>query len=104
MTTSDLDIDAIVREVLRRLEQHAAAARNGSDAQARFNEPLTKPATAPAKELIITDRVVTLATLHKRLAGVQQVVVGQRAVVTPAVRDELRQRGIALHRAELSDS
>lgn len=45
----------------------------------------------------MTSRVVTLAELDGRLAnGVRRVVVSQRAVVTPSVRDELRRRNVEL--------
>mgnify|MGYP003332281937 CR=1 FL=1 len=46
--------------------------------------------------LELQDRVVTMASLSGRLSGIQRVVVATRAVVTPAVRDRLRELRIAL--------
>jgi hypothetical protein len=57
-----------------------------------------KPQTAAAQpgQLTISGRVVTLSALDGRLAGVHQVIVSPQAIVTPAVRDELRRRNVAL--------
>ncbi|MAV37521.1 MAG: hypothetical protein CMJ59_18935 [Planctomycetaceae bacterium] len=49
-------------------------------------------------DLQLDDSVVALATLSGRLDGVSRLVVKTDAVVTPSVRDELRQRNIALVR------
>lgn len=67
--------ERIVREVLRRLAEMGIG---------------VTAAPSEAAELVLADRVVALATLAGRLTGVQRVVVGMRAVVTPAARDELR--------------
>ena len=53
---------------------------------------------AESRELSVPERLVTLATLRGRLDGVARVVVPRRAVVTPAARDELKQRRIELQR------
>jgi ribose 5-phosphate isomerase RpiB len=50
--------------------------------------------------LRIGDRVVTLAVLQGRLEGIRRVHVPSHALVTPAVGDDLRKRGIALVRGE----
>jgi hypothetical protein len=47
-------------------------------------------------QLIVTQRVVSLASLNGRLGGIRQLVVPSRAIVTPSVRDELRRRQITL--------
>lgn len=75
--------ERIVREVLRRLAEMGIG---------------VTPAPSEAAELVLADRVVALATLAGRLTGVQRVVVGTRAVVTPAARDELRDCQIELLR------
>src|SRR6476646_2755582 len=49
-----------------------------------------------AGELAVSDKVVALAHLDGRLDGVTRLVVPRGAVLTPAARDELRKRGIAL--------
>jgi len=79
--------DQIVDEVLRRLR---------ADTQPVETAPVE---TAPAGRLVIDDRVVSLAVLEGRLEGIREVHVAKRSVVTPAVKDELRQRGITLRRS-----
>lgn len=76
------EIEQIVREVVRRLRENNGSPEKGSQA------------------LAINDRVVAMATIEGRLAGVRQLVVPQRSVVTPAVRDELRQRNITIVRSD----
>ena len=82
MTYSQEQVEWIVVEVLRRLgvarpEQHATPGGN---------------------DLHVADRVVTMRLIDGRLAGVSRLVVASRAVVTPAVKDELKQRKIELVR------
>lgn len=75
-------VEFIVREVIRRLTGGTGAAS----------------VATPARELAVQERLVTLATLHGKLDGVRRVSVGRRAIVTPAVRDELSRRQIELQR------
>jgi hypothetical protein len=82
MTVTPEQLEWIVQEVIRRL-------RAADDEQ---------PPPAAASELRLSDRVVTLAALKDRLNNVSRVSVPSKAVVTPAVRDELRQRGVELVR------
>ena len=79
MTFTEEQIEWIVAEVLRRLT------RGDSNSQLK-------------SDLIIVERVVTMRSIENRLPGVTRVVVEPRAVVTPAVRDELKQRQIELVR------
>jgi hypothetical protein len=79
MTVTPEQLEWIVQEVIRRLR-------------------LLESNPPPTGELRLTECVVTLATLKDRMANVQRIVVTPRAVVTPAVRDELRQRTIELVR------
>lgn len=80
-------IEYIVREVIRRLTADGRLAAS-SDAAV----------TVPPRELVIRERLVTLATLNGKLDGLARITVARRAVVTPAVRDELKQRKIELQR------
>lgn len=84
------DMDAIVREVLRRL--------------GALPDPAAPAPPAAPGDLVLAEPVVTLATLRDRLAGIQRVVVSPRAVVTPAVRDELRKLGIRWERGLASSA
>ncbi len=81
MAPNSEQIDQIVSLVLARLEPKLAA--------------LEKPAGA-AGALALNDRVVSLAQLEKRLHGIGQVTVRPGAIVTPAVRDLLKERQIEL--------
>jgi hypothetical protein len=82
MTFTEQQVERIVVEVIRRLEliRVEGDERNSS----------------PVGELRITDRVVTMRSIEGRLNGVTRIVVQRRAVVTPAVKDELKQRKIEL--------
>ena len=82
------EIDQIVREVFMQLNEQP----KGS-ATAAKTEP--KPAAATA-ELALAGRLVTLADLDGRLQGIKQLVVPRGAVLTPAVRDRLRDARIAI--------
>jgi hypothetical protein len=87
MTFTPEQVETIVLEVLRRLgllEGNAGVAvgERGST----------------TAELSLSEKVVTLRSIEGRLAGVQRLVVARRAVVTPAVKDELKQRKIELVR------
>jgi hypothetical protein len=95
-------VDRAVRDVLAEMNgRHAGG--NGAAASPGQTSPATallgKSAVAPGT-LVIDDAVVTLASLDGRLDGVNRVVASSTAVVTPAVRDELRERGITLERGE----
>ena len=83
MTYSDQDVERIVLEVSRRLGLLASPQPSAS---------------VKGVELVLTDRVVTLRSIEGKLAGVARLVVAARAVVTPAVRDALNDRGIELVR------
>lgn len=77
-------IDRIVQEVIRRLAERGV----GVGETTGQNE----------SELVLDSKLVTLATLDGRLTGLNRLVVNGRAVVTPAVQDELREKSIELIR------
>ena len=80
-------VEYIVREVIRRLK-----------ADGQFTATGTSQPSAAARELHLTDRVITLASLQGRLDGVTEVTTVRNAVITPAVRDELAGRRIRVVR------
>ncbi|MAT71378.1 MAG: hypothetical protein CMJ58_17865 [Planctomycetaceae bacterium] len=84
MTLPPEQIDWIVREVIRRLQQQGVS--------------LGEQPTAAGNELALSERVVTTATLERSLGGVALVRVAKGAVVTPAARDLLRENNIDLVR------
>ena len=87
MTGHSLDpelVEWVVCEVIRRLTDRGFLVQtDGANA---------------TDELVLTERVVTRASLEHRLDGIRQVVVGGNAIVTPAVRDDLSERRIELVR------
>ena len=83
MTYTEQDVERIVLEVIRRLGLVGSP-------------PPT--ATNGLNELVVTERVVTMRSIEGRLAGVSRLVISNRAVVTPAVKDDLKQRHIELVR------
>jgi hypothetical protein len=82
MTFTEEQFERIVTEVIRRLGL-AGAEHNRS-------------APAAGTDLRLAERVVTMRTIETRLSRVKRVVVEPRAVVTPAVKDELKARKIEL--------
>jgi microcompartment protein CcmK/EutM len=80
MTYSEQDVERIVLEVIRRLGL------------------VGSPSATATNELAVSERVVTMRSIEGKLAGINRLIVSGRAVVTPAVKDELRQRNIELVR------
>ena len=105
MVQKAADIERIVRDVLADLglaaASHAPSVIDSASA-AGLVEPAPKPAKQPLPpprpvgDVVVVDRVVTLAGIGERLASARRLVVPPRAVVTPAVRDELRRRNVTL--------
>lgn len=77
------EIERIIREVLSRL---AAASTGSASADA--------PAAAPSSELVLSEKLVTVRDIERRLQGITKLSVGPRTIVTPAVRDLLRDKKI----------
>lgn len=80
MTRATPDIDEIVREVLRRLDAMSAPGQ-----ESERNSVLE-----------VSQNVVAVADVEGRLDGMSAVAVRPRAVVTPAARDYLNDRNVAL--------
>jgi hypothetical protein len=91
MTFTEEQVEWIVMEVVRRLRAMGGGVSVG--------ERSSTTADA-AQELRITERVITLRSVEGRLGNALRVVVQPRAVVTPAVKDELKQRKIELIRRD----
>jgi hypothetical protein len=82
MNLTTEQFEQIVAEVVRRL-----GAGSGAPVE-----------SARGRELVLSDRVVTLRSIEGKLEGVARIAVSPKAVVTPAVKDELKQRQIELVR------
>ncbi len=60
-------------------------------------------ALEPSRGVLKFDQpVIAMELLPKDLAGIHELRIGERAVVTPAVRDRLRQAKISVVRVSLS--
>lgn len=122
-----IDIEAVVMEVVRRLLPTSApietAEKSATDKVISRTEVITPvPAAPKATEkfaestpvslspvsasvastlsvLSVPGKVITLQSLEGRLAGITEIKVEPRAIVTPAVNDELRKRSIRLIRS-----
>jgi hypothetical protein len=92
------ELEAIVRVVIERLQAIDAARLLPTTATVA----VPHPQAAAVNVLVLDRKLVTLADLKGRLDSVQCIQVAARAVVTPAVVDELRKRGIRLERIALS--
>lgn len=84
---TDLEVERIVQEVIRRLLSLGAEVH--SSRQASVQPPLK-----------LEEKVISMETIHGRLKGINQLIVKKKAVVTPSVRDELRQKKIELVREQ----
>jgi len=98
MSHAAIDIDRLVREVLTDL---GTAPRQPPPAK---QEQGTSAPGISSDTLALTARVVTVELLKNRLDGVRRLSVPRGAVLTPAVRDELRRRNIALEYADRNNS
>ncbi|MDZ7620552.1 MAG: hypothetical protein U1E05_26410 [Patescibacteria group bacterium] len=113
MSQTAMDIERVVREVLAEMAAAPTGLAQTGAAQAPAPVATPAPVAAPtvspkaqssavatakpsADTLVLTDRLVTLAQLVGRTPATRRVLVPEGAVVTPAVRDELRRRGMTL--------
>ncbi|MCE9606733.1 MAG: hypothetical protein K8U03_17725 [Planctomycetia bacterium] len=84
------EIERIVRDVMSRLASERSVGPKTVETE-------TKQAVV-ANELVVEGRVVALEDLRGRLPGIARLSIAERAIVTPAVRDLLREKKIALVR------
>ncbi len=102
----NVDIEAIVREVIDRLGRGSAS--NGSSPSQRDpsrhdptrNDPSAVPGavtpSVPAGGVTVDARVVTAQLLGRQFAGQAVLRLRHDAIVTPAARDWLRERSVAV--------
>lgn len=95
MSQTAVDIERMVREVLAEMAAAPTAAARTDAAEAPA-PAVTESFTAPVDAFVLTARVVTMEQLGRRPPAMRRLVVPEGAVVTPAVRDELRRRGMTL--------
>ena len=95
MNLTATQIEDIVRVVVQRLRAGVAAPPVPATP---IVHPLANIIQPAAGEIRVSDRVVTLESVKDILVDTQAIVVHPKAVVTPAVVDELRKRNIRLVR------
>jgi hypothetical protein len=104
MNDTSIDIELVVREVLAQLaalpEKGRGANSEGLGTSVPSHPPKESTNNDPPFTLTVTSRVVTMNDVAGRLDSIRRVVVSRQSVVTPAVRDELLRRGIALEQAD----
>ena len=94
MNASTEQIERIVREVLQRLNGQAGTTATVKD---EASQSATEGSEAKQDGLLQIDkRVICLADVDGHVGGAKQLIVSQGAVITPAVRDLLRQSGVQL--------
>ncbi len=96
MNPDSINLESLVAEVVRRLQRLADAPQPTGAAAAEEQGAGVPGREAAEGDLLIDTRLVTLATIQHRLAGVRRLLVRAGAVVTPSVKDELRKRRIRL--------
>lgn len=117
-------IERVVREVLAALSV-AATASQGAVGQSAAQSPaetekerarqetgantgesprrLARLYSTRDGELTLVNKVVTVASLENRLTGIRQVVLPVGAIITPAARDMLAEKGIKVFFGSRSD-
>jgi hypothetical protein len=96
MNLTATQIEDIVRVVVERLRAGVAAP------QVQITQAIVAEATVG--EVHLSDRVITLESLQDQLSGTKSIVVHPKAVLTPAVKDFLRQQSIRVIRLSVATS
>jgi pyruvate/2-oxoglutarate dehydrogenase complex dihydrolipoamide acyltransferase (E2) component len=96
------EIEQIVRLVLARLNGAAASAEGGAhDLSGGARAAENRQAAGDAQSVVrLSQPVIARETIARRAAAARAIVVPARAVITPAARDLLRERGVEIRRAE----
>ena len=87
-------LEFIVQEVIRRLT-NAGTPITKTATMSKSPPPSTNDS---GRELVLSERLITLSTLQGRLDGIAKLVVMRKSLITPAVRDELKRRNISLRK------
>ncbi len=91
------EIERIVRSVLAQLASGSAVTTRGNVPSAAAKAPSEpQAATVATRELVLTNKVISVAELAGRLTGIARVTVPRGAVFTPAARDELKKYKVAI--------
>ena len=97
MSEPQIDIERLVREVLAELTRRSDDGACPTVREKKKETPASASARAKTEgELVVTSRVVTMADVDNRLDKARWLVVPPQAIVTPAVRDALRESNVTL--------
>ena len=113
-----IDLEQIVAEVVRRLTAVVGNASSSTQAEGPKQPTISLAALGRTSGMPVAlakskraessnevfnseERLLTLATLDGKLEGLRRLVVHRKAIVTPALREELSRRGIELDRGGL---
>ncbi len=89
-----IDIERLVRRVLTDLQPAALVVPKITES--KLVQPATEKPAGTSGEMRLSNRVITLTELKERLETIKRLIVPEKAIITPAVRDELRKRNIEL--------
>lgn len=100
MNVESLDIDRLVREVVRRLAEAHNAGSGGAAVTPRSSPAPVPTPSPPADRWRVSERLLTLSSLASMPPATRVLEVPRGTVVTPAVRDRLRQLRVVLEFGE----
>ena len=107
MSISVAEIERVVREVIAGLDAAQSKEEKKKPEVGREQPPASAPRPSTVNNqqstLLLSSRAVTMNDIAGRLDGVRRVVISRKAIVTPAVCDELIRRGIALERTDAQE-
>jgi len=93
------DIEQIVRLVVQRLRADTLVVPSSQERTTNDGMALGVGQTKTCDGVLhLTSGVISLSEVQDRLSGIHTVQIGKKALVTPAVSDELRRRNVRLAR------
>jgi pyruvate/2-oxoglutarate dehydrogenase complex dihydrolipoamide acyltransferase (E2) component len=98
MASSDLEIEQVVRRIVAQLAGQPSAA---TDAGPRGPDKTARKPAQPQRNTIdriavCNEHVVTIERINQCLAGARRIALRPDAIVTPAARDYLKEKGIGV--------
>jgi hypothetical protein len=87
-------LEWIVQEVVRRLRDNSIRSSLPAGEGLGVGDEAPKDA-----HIVLSQALITAATLERKLAGVTQLTIPAKAVITPSARDLLKQHNVELHRS-----
>ena len=98
MSLNSSEIETIIRVVIERLRTLEPARHPTQPIESLAAKRPNTGRPADSATLRLHEKLITLTAVRNRLTGIQVLEVSDRAIVTPAVIDELRERGVRLAR------